>query len=406
MRFKFKAQKADGTFYESEREATDKYALARVLEGAGETPIHVVPAGEKIWSVFNRGSLSDIFHRISIHDKIVFARNLGGMVGAGLSVSRALAVLERQTENPKLKKVIGAVAGRVGGGMNLSQAFGEFKAAFPPIFVSMVAAGEEGGTLSASLHEVASQLDRAYYMQKKVRGALMYPAIVVVVLVIIAFIMMVYVVPQLTSAFKEFNVALPFSTRVVIATSDFAKTHTVYALLSALGVAAAVWLTARSAPGKRFFDFAFLHMPIISPLVKNANAARTGSTLSSLLSAGVPVVSALQITAKVISNSYYQDVLLSVRVAIQKGESMSSVFREHEDIYPAFLSEMVAVGEETGKLSSLLRECGAFFEAEVDQKTKDLGAIIEPLLIVAVGAAVGFFAVAMIAPMYSLMNSI
>lgn len=404
MKLKYKSQKADGTFSEAEREAADKFALARELKAEGEMLIFAEEDGgrapipwDKIFS-FGRG--------VSLHDKSIFARNLGGMLQAGLTVSRALAVLERQSESRALKRVVVTLAERIGKGIALHQALAEFPRVFPPVVIGMVRAGEEGGKLAASLKAVAEQLDRAYALRRKVRGALLYPAVVVVVMIAVGVLMLVYIVPRLTAAFADFSVTLPLSTRIIIAVSGFLRDNFLVGAGLVVAVAAVFVVMARSARGRQLFDFAALHIPFLSSLVREVNAARTARTLSALLSSGVEVVSALEITASVVQNSYYRSVLLLAKEAIAKGESMSSVFRAHEDIYPPFLSEMVAVGEETGRLSTLLEETGAFFENEVDQKTKDLSTVIEPLLMVVVGVAVGFFAIAMMSPAYTLMNSI
>lgn len=404
MRFTYKAQKSSGEFYEAEREAVDTFALARELKAVGETLISAEESGAR--ASFDWGKVFSSFTRVGMHEKIIFARNLGGMLEAGLTVSRALGVLERQTESRALKRVVVSLSERIGKGVALHQALSEFASVFPPVVVGMVRAGEEGGKLASSLKAVAEQLDRAYALRRKVRGALMYPAVVVAVMIAVGIIMLVYIVPRLTGTFTEFKISLPLSTRVIVAVSEFLRDHFLLgAGLVALVVVALV-AAYRSTRGKRLFDFAALRAPLLSSLVREVNAARTARTLSALLSSGVEVVSALEITASVVQNYYYRNVLLLAKEAIAKGEPISSVFRVHEDIYPPFLSEMVAVGEETGRLSGMLEETGAFFESEVDQKTKDLSTVIEPLLMVVVGVAVGFFAIAMISPAYTLMNSI
>jgi len=401
MRFKYKAQKASGEFYEGTKDAADKYALARELRSVGETL--VTAAEEAAHRHFDLSKIS--LGGVGIHEKIVFARNLAGMLAAGLPLSRSLGVLERQTRNQKLKTIIGEVAGKISTGTSFSAALSEHPKAFPTVMVSMVKAGEEGGNLAGSLFAVADQLDRTYLLQRKVRGALMYPAVVVLVMLIIGVLMFIFIVPELTATFKEFNVELPLSTRIIVGLSDFLSAHLFLGFAGVTAVVLGIYLAAKSEKGKRAIDYCLLRIPVVSPLIKEANAARTGQTLSSLLSAGVEVVTALEITGNVMGNIFYKEVLLKAREAIQKGEPISGVFRAHENIYPPFLSEMVAVGEETGKLSPMLKETGTFFEAEVEQKTKDLSTIIEPVLMVVVGAAVGFFAVAMISPAYSLMSS-
>lgn len=407
MKFNYKAQKADGSFYEGEREASDKFALGRELRAEGETLLHAFEGGSSRKSEgFRLKRMLPFLGRISIHDKITFTRNLSGMLAAGLTVSRALAVLERQTHAQKLKLIIGGLSGRISAGESVSQAFTGYPEVFPPIVLSMVKAGEEGGNLSSSLFAVSDQLDRAYTLQRKVKGALIYPGIVITVMLLVGAVMFIFVVPKLTSTFREFNVELPLSTKIVIAVSDFLQAHLISSVILVVGFLGGVWAVAKSARGKRFIDRILLHIPVVTPIIREANAARVGQTLSALLSSGVEVTTALIITADVLPNIYYREVLLQAREAVERGEPMAGIFREHEDIFPPFLSEMVAVGEETGKLSSMLKETVSFFETEVEQKTKNISTIIEPALMVIVGVAVGFFAVAMISPAYSLMNSI
>ncbi|MDO8594045.1 MAG: type II secretion system F family protein [bacterium] len=404
MRFRYKAQKASGELYESERDAADKFALAHELRGEGETPISVTLPKHSSGAHWKR--FVPFLGHISLHDKVAFIRNLGGMVGAGLTISRALNVLERQTSHPRFKRIIVGVSDRISTGASLCNALADYPEVFSSIVVSMVRAGEESGNLSGSLHAVSTQLDEMYVLQRKVQGAFIYPAVVMGALFLVGLLMFVYIIPQLATSFKDFNVQLPLSTRMVIAVSDFLQAHLFIGLSLIFCSLFALWVAAKSALGKRFIDFIALRMPVISLLVKETNAARTAQTLSSLLSAGVEIVRALEITAEVLSNSYYKNVLKRAGEAIERGEPMSSVFRENEALYPPFLSEMVAVGEETGKLSGMLKETGEFFAAEVAQKTKDLSAIIEPVLMVVVGVIVGFFALAMITPAYSLMDSI
>lgn len=402
MRFTYKAQKADGTIYEAEREAPDKFFLYRELKKEEETVISVSEVSEGFrfkWRQFAP-------RRISLHEKIIFARNLAGMTAAGLSLSRALSVLERQTRNAKLQSVIAALLLRIGKGVAFHSALAEFDDVFPPLIISMVKAGEESGNLSGALLTASNGLERIYLLTRKVRGALIYPAVVLSVMLVVGVLLFISVVPQLSAAFTELNIVLPFSTRVIIGTSDLLKNHGLLMAGGFLALACSVVGAARTQGGKRLIDRMFLRLPVLSPLLRELYTARTASTLASLLAAGVEIMSALEITPDVIGNSLYRDVLREAKGAIERGESIATVFRAHEDLYPPLLAEMIAVGEETGKLSILLKDAGIFFEGEVEQRTKNLSTIIEPLIMVIVGVAVGFFAFAMITPMYSLMDSI
>jgi type IV pilus assembly protein PilC len=245
-----------------------------------------------------------------------------------------------------------------------------------------------------------------YTLKKKIRGALIYPAIIVVAIIGIGSLMMVYVVPTLAQTFKEMNAQLPLSTQIVVAISDFLVAHTFVAF--GAGVALLTFLVGalRTASGKRAADFIFLHTPLSGGMVREVNAARTARTLSSLLSSGVDVLASLEITGQVVQNSYFREVISEAGLGVGKGEPLSAAFARRGDLYPAFVGEMMAVGEETGALSEMLKRLASYYEDEVDRKTKDMSTIIEPFLMIIIGSAVGFFAVSMITPIYSLSQNI
>ncbi len=218
--------------------------------------------------------------------------------------------------------------------------------------------------------------------------------------------MMIYVVPTLASTFKEMNADLPTSTKIVIAISDFLSQNTALAGILLIGCIAAIYLAHKTPGGKRVSDWMFLHTPMVGGIVREVNAARTARTLASLLSSGVSVLTAFEILEEVIQNSYFKEVIRASAVSVGQGEPISAVFSRREDLYPPFVGEMIAVGEETGQLAEMMKRLALFYEDEVDRKTKDLSTVIEPFLMLAIGGAVGFFAVAMIAPIYSLSQNI
>lgn len=404
MKFKYKAQKSNGEIYEGEQEAPDKFALYRDLKKQDEIVISVM--NDKLKRSWNFQAIFRFFGRINVHDKISFARNLGSMLEAGLALSRAIAVLGKQSKKQKLKEILAIINGNIEKGKTLSETLESFPNLFSSLFVSMVRAGEESGSLASSLKTVASQMDNMYSLERKVRGALIYPSVILCVLFIIGALLLIYVVPTLTATFKDLHSTLPASTQLVITVSDFLRNYTVLSVFILVAVIIGAYVFVRTGFGGRCVDFAILRLPMISNLVKETNTARTARTLSALLSAGVPITRAISITRDVLQNSYYKEVLAKAEIVIEKGAPISSVFAEREDLYPPFLSEMVAVGEETGKLSGMLMEVGSFYEEDVSQKTKDMSTIIEPFLMVIIGAVVGFFAVAMITPMYTVLNNI
>lgn len=402
--FKYRALRKDGTSYEGEASLPDKFALYSQIRSEGATALRVEEQGTT--RLLSWGYLNSYFSTVRLADKIMLTRNLAAMVESGLPLSRALSILERQSGNPKLKRTLAEIGGDIRKGATLHSALAKFPKIFSALFTSMVKAGEESGSLAKSLQVVGSQMERAYTLTRKVKGAMIYPALVVGAMVLIGILMMIYVVPTLSSTFKELGVELPRSTALIIAVSDFLVEHTLVALLSLLLAAAGLYSLARTRRGKRALQWAALHIPVIGDIVKETNSARTARTLSSLLSAGVEALSALAITEEVLQNSYYKDVLRETAEKVRKGSPISESFLAHGKVYPLMFGEMVAVGEETGELTPMLLKIAEFYEAEVEQKTKDMSTIIEPFLMVFIGGVVGFFAIAMISPIYSLSSGI
>lgn len=404
MEFKYKATDKEGEIVEGMMPAHDKFDLNRILRDQGLTLLLAEAPGES--------KLKDLLRKIknfgtvSTHEKIIFARNLASMIDAGLALSRALGVIKRQARNKKLKEVITAIDESIKAGDSLNIALSRFPKVFSPLFVSMVSAGEESGNIVESLNIVADQMDKSYSLTKKIRGALIYPGVIVSVMIIIGIFMLIFVVPTLTATFADIGVDLPASTQFIITVSDLLKNNTVMLMLGVVAFIFAFAFALRTSKGRRVFNFVLLHLPVVSRIVKETNAARTARTLSSLLSSGVPYVRSLQITKDVIQNNFYKAVLEKAEKQIQLGLPVSNVFIDAEKIYPVFMGEMIAVGEETGELSAMLIKVADYFENEVEMKTKNMSTIIEPVLMVFVGGAVGFFAISMISPMYSLVEGL
>jgi len=404
MLYTFKAKRNTGEEYEGTKEAKDKYLVYKELKDEGSEVIFVHE--KKSSSIIAKLHSIELWSGVKMHDKIIFARNLGAMIDAGLPVSRALTVMERQAKKGRLNKILNALIADISGGKTLSDGMKSFPDMFSPLFISMVKAGEQSGSLSQSLKVVANQMDKSYTLQKKVRGAMMYPSIILMAMIIIAVLMLTFIVPTLTATFTELNVELPLSTQFIIGISDLLRNHGLLTFAGVVLAGFAFYYFSRTPRGKRTIDYTVLHIPIIGPIVKEINAARTSRTLSSLLFAGVDVVESVKITHDVVQNVFYKDVLAKAAAVIEKGSPISQVFLEHAELYPVFVGEMISVGEETGKVGDMLMGVAAFYEEEVEQKTKDMSTIIEPFLMIIIGSAVGFFALAMMSPTYSLMNNI
>ncbi len=384
-------------------EAADRFEVYRDIRARGDRVLNLTDDEAAPW--FSFGKLLHIFGSVTLDEKVLLTRNMAAMLEAGLTTSRALGVMERQVTNKRLRSILRSLIGEVKSGGTLSQALAKFPEVFPALLISMVKAGEESGKLAEALRVVSQQMQKMSALTKKIRGAMIYPAIVIIAMIGIGILMLIYVVPTLTQTFQEAGAELPAQTQLIINTSQFLVNHTLVAIASFLLFVVTLIAAARSPQGRRTLSWVFLRIPVIRSIVQETFAARTTRTLSSLLSAGVDMLYAISIAREVVGNSFYQDVLREAESEVQKGKGLSATFAKYPRLYPPLVAEMIAVGEETGRLSDLLKETATFYEDSVEQATKDLSTIVEPVLMVLIGGFVGFFAVSMISPIYSLSNS-
>lgn len=403
MKFKYKIKNKENVISEGIAEAPDKFTLARELREKGDVPISIEESnGDSKVPFFKK----NIFGRVSLAEKIMFTNNLSGMLSAGLSLSRALLILEKQSTNLTLNKVLHDLSEEINKGNTLSEGMKKYPKVFNGVFIPMVHAGEESGSLPDTLKEVGGNLKKTYDLNKKIKGAMTYPTIILIAMMGIGIFMMIYVVPTLTKTFKDVGTELPFSTKVIIGISDFLSQHTLMFLLILIIVVTGGFFLFKLKWVQRKFDRFILYLPVLGKIVKEVNAARTARTLSSLLLAGVSISNSLSITEEVLQNVHYKELIKKSILSIEKGMVLSQSFKENTFLYPVMMGEMIEVGEETGNLSKMLLDVAIFYEGEVDNKTKDLSTIIEPVLMLFIGGAVGFFAVSMIKPMYSVMDNV
>ncbi len=386
--------------------AEDRFAVYDIARTAGHKITSIKTAGGGLGKFLNVEKINYYLNRVKADELVMMTRNLGSMLKAGLTITRALSVMERQSTNPKLKGVIRKIVSDINKGEQFYVSLKGFPEVFSDLYVAMIKAGEEGGSMAESLQTLAVQMERSSNLTKKIKGAMIYPAIVIIVMVIIAILMMIYVMPQITDVFKGMDKELPATTQFLISASDFFVANTLVALGSIVGFVMAVGYFFRTKIGKIVSSYAVIHLPIVGVMAKETNSARTARTLSSLLDSGVDVIQSIEITGEVVQNVFYKEVLKEARKRVEKGTALSEVFVERNDLYPILVGEMILVGEETGQIAGMLKELAQFYETEVERKTKDLSTIIEPLLMVVIGAGVGFFALAMIAPIYSISDGL
>lgn len=405
--FTYTGETTEGTEVRQTVSAPDRYAVYDIAREQGHT-VHAIREAHR-FSARKFLSMEPVYRSLSKvkdDDIVMMTRNLSAMMKAGLPLSRALSVSQRQSKNPKLRHVLGEIGTSINNGASLYESLREFPQIFSPLYIAMVRAGEESGMLSETLATISIQMERSSTLKKKIRGAMIYPTIVIVAMCIIGALMMIFVVPTLVGTFSELNVELPTATQILIAISAALSQHTVFVIGILIAFVALMITAARTRVGMAGFAWILLHLPSVGTMTKETYAARTARTLSSLLSSGVDVVTAMKITEDVVQNPFYRKVVSKAAENVERGKPLSETFMRHDHLYPVLFSEMLAAGEEIGQISEMLKEVADFYETEIERKTKNLSTIIGPVLIIVIGGVVGFFALAMISPIYSISDSI
>ncbi|MAG28684.1 hypothetical protein CL632_00860 [bacterium] len=350
--------------------------------------------------------LFDVIRSVPADEKIFFTQNFGVMLKSGLAAARSLRTLTLQANNPKFARTLAKITRDVEKGLPIADSMGKYPKVFSPIFVNMVRAGEKSGQLEPVLQELTRQLKRSHQLKQKVKGALMYPIVILVAMVAIGTGMVLFIIPKLLTIFTEMSVDLPIATRILIYISTLINNNIfIVAPIVILGSGFLVYIT-RKGPGQRIWHKIILKMPIVKKIAIKINLAKISRTLSSLLATDMPIVDSLKLSSNVIKNMEYRASLLEIASKVEKGETISSHLARYEKLYPPVVQQMMQVGEETGEISNILNQLAEFYEEDVRQTMESLPTIIEPVLIILLGGAVGGMAIAVITPMFSLANAV
>jgi len=347
----------------------------------------------------------NFFDRVSLTEKIMFARNLQVMVSAGISLPRALTILAEQAKSKKFRNALLNISEEIVRGRSLSEAASRHPSIFSELFVSMVKVGEESGTLEEVLGVLLGQMEKDRELKSKIKGAMIYPLVIVITMILIGIAMLILIVPKLAETFADLNIDLPFTTRTIIFIGNLLAKF--WYLLPLITIIFLILLRVilKTQIGKAAIDKLVLKIPIISSIIKKTNSAYTVRNLGSLIASGVPIIRALEITSGTLGNIYYKKTIYEASEQIKKGSKLSQFLSQHQNIYPSLVVQMLAVGEETGKTADMLQKLADFYEEEVTQTTKNLSSLIEPVLMIIIGAIVGFFVISMIQPMYSMIKA-
>ena len=397
-RYFFKAKDKNGALVTGEVEGSSLEVAAKLVKEKGLFVVSIKPVRESLFSLVTK-----FRERITTQDIATFTRQLSTMVNAGLPITEALLILRSQAKG-SMQKVVAQILADVEGGQSLSSALTKHPQIFSPTYIALAKAGEMGGVMDEVLLRLADNLEKQEEFRGKVVGALIYPAIIVVGMIAVGLILMIFVIPRLTSLYADFNATLPLPTRILMGISS--TLFKFWPILLAL-IGGGIWgfgLYRKTPAGRRKVDEMIFKVPIIGDLQRQIVLTELTRTLSLMVGAGVPILDGLNITAGVVNNSVVSDALRDAAKQVEKGFPVAFSFAKHPDAFPFLLSQMVAVGEETGKMDEVLKKVSHIFEVESDQKVKALTAAVEPVVMVILGLGVGFLVIAIILPIYNLTN--
>jgi type IV pilus assembly protein PilC len=343
---------------------------------------------------------------VANEEKMFFVQHLSIMFRAGIPILAALRTLVKQSESKTFAYGLKQMSYKIEQGSSLAESLKLYPKIFDELFINMIESGEVSGKLEDVLKNLYVQMKKQHELTSRVKGALTYPVILVTAMVGIVIFMMIFVIPKMTSIFKEMSVEVPLATRILITVSDFMGAHWILSISSIIIVVLAIFQILQTKKGKYLFQAGLLSFPIIGPIVKKINLARFSRTVSSLLKTDIMIVNAFQITASVLGNLHYRKVVLEISEKLKKGGQINEVIKNYPKFFPPMVTQMVIIGEQTGEISSILDEVASFYEDEIDQIMQNLPSIIEPLLILGLGVGIGGIAIAVVMPMYSLTSAI
>lgn len=350
--------------------------------------------------------IEDHFGVVPFVEKYMLIHHLEIMSKAGLSIVNSFEVLESEVENSKLRRVITAIKEEVETGKQLSEVLAKYPRIFPPIYVSMIAAGEIAGKLEDALAQISEQMKKSQHLTAKIRGAMIYPLVIICAMIGISFFVVFYILPKILVMFEEMDVELPLATRILIAITKFSQNYWWLILIILIILVVALTRAMKNYKFRRTMHAVSLSLPIIGPIIKKINLARFTLTLSSLLASTIPIVEAVKISADVLGNLVYRENLNMASNALKQGETLSNILSIYPKSFPTMVTEMIAVGEQTGRVEKMLGELSEYYNNEVDETMNNFTAVIEPIIILLLGVGVAGIAVAVIMPMYSLAQNV
>ncbi len=399
MTFDYKVRDRSGGLIEGQLDGDSMALVVKRLRDMGYMPISVTPKSSV--NLKTEIKIPGISDRVRLREVAVFTRQLATMVDSGLSVVRSLGILAAQVENPALAKILVAVRLDLEHGSSLSAACAKYPKVFSHLYCTLIEAGEAGGNLDEVLGRLATTIENQAQLNRTIRSAMTYPAVILSVMIVIFTAMIVFIVPVFQKLFNQLGGKLPFPTRVLIKISQIMTSAWVLLLIGVI-VAAIIalrkWISTDE--GRRKWDRLLLRPPVFGPLFHKIALARMTMTLASLISSGVPILEALDLCAATAGNRTVGDVLIEAKNGVREGRPLADPLREHEDAIPVLVTQMIEVGEQTGALDGMLQKVAEFYDQEVQVTVKNLTSLLEPILTVIMGVGVGAMVICLYLPMF------
>lgn len=400
QQYAYKVRQPGGKLVEGKVEAASEAAVAEKLRGMGYIPLEVRPANAGMQKEITFGRTK----RVSLKDLSIFTRQFATMIDAGLTMLRSLSILAEQSDNPELRRILRRVKQDIEGGLSLSSSFAK-EDAFPPLMVNMTRAGEAGGFLDDTMRQIADNFETEVKLRAKIKAALTYPVVVFILAMLMCLAMLIFVVPVFEDMFAELGGTLPLPTKVLVFLSS--SMRFLLPILIVLAIAFVVlWRKYGRTEGVRnVVDPLKLKLPVFGKLFQKLALARFARNLSTLLTAGVPILQSLDIVAETTGSVVISRALKEVQDSVRRGESVAGPLSEHE-VFPPMVVQMIASGEETGAVDKMLQKIAEFYDAEVEATTESLTALIEPLMIAFLGGVVGSMIIALYMPIFKVFELI
>jgi type IV pilus assembly protein PilC len=382
------------------------------MEVASEEAVRASLLRQKITPTKIKPKPKDLFENVAFmqpkvkqEDVIMFCRQFSTMIDAGLPIIQCLDILYSQQENPTFKKTLKEIKESVEAGQTLAEALKKYPNSFDALFVNMVAAGEAGGILDTILQRLSAYMEKAAKLKAQVKGAMTYPAITMIVAVIVVSVIMVFVIPVFEKMFADFGGSLPAPTQIVVNMSQFIRDKIAYMIVALILFVVAFKKFYATAKGRAIVDNISLKLPIFGPLLRRVAVAKFTRTMGTMLSSGVSILDALEIVAKTAGNTTVERAIYDTRSGIAEGRTMSDPLIE-SGVFPAMVCQMIAVGESTGALDSMLGKIADFYDDEVDQAVENLTSAIEPVMMVFMGVVIGGLVVSMYLPIFKMAGAV